>query len=370
MANTGFRLRKWLTNDKDLRDKISAIENFSAKNTMSESKYKLAADSDESYAKQTLGIGSKLNSGHEKVLGLSWDNESDNFIFQFSKLADAAEKVDLTKRNLLSLLASQFDPIGWIGPIIIRMKMLFQDICRENIQWDVKLEGQFNHKREEIVKHLLSIKTIDYKHPKRVIREYFLHGFGDASTKGYCAVGYLVYHTSDGVYTTLFTSKCRVASLKSLTIPRLELMSAKILAQLMDSVLKALQRDVKFSGSKYWLDSKTAHCWIETGGSGNQFVRHRIGEILKLKNKKDWGYCPSAENPADLGSRGMFGSDLKHNKLWWHGPLWLSLGGSSWPQKSKTIISTPKSEEKKVSSVNVMVLEDGWQRSVQSCHFE
>ena len=68
----------WLTNDKDLRDKISAIENFSAKNKMSESKHMLAADSDESYAKQTLGIGSRLNSGHEKVL-----------------------------RNLLTLLASQ-----------------------------------------------------------------------------------------------------------------------------------------------------------------------------------------------------------------------------------------------------------------------
>ena len=370
MANAGFRLRKWLTNDKDLRDKISAIENFSAKDTMSESKHMLAADSDESYAKQTLGIGSKLNSGHEKVLGLSWDIESDNFIFQFSRLADAAEKVDLTKRNLLSLLASQFDPIGWIGPIIIRMKMLFQDICRENIEWDVKLEGQFKHKWEEIVKHLLSIKTIEisrciYRHPKRVIRKCFLHGFGDASTKGYCAVVYLVYHTSDGVYTTLLTSKCRVAPLKSLTIPRLELMSAKILAQLMDSVLKALEEDVKFSGSKYWLDSKTALCWIENRGEWKQFVRHRVGEILKLTNKKDWGYCPSAENPADLGSRGMFGSDLKHNKLWWHGPLWLSQGESSWPQESKRIISTPESEsEKKVSSVNVMVVEYSETRSI------
>ena len=43
MANAGFRLRKCLTNDKDLRDKISAIENFSAKDTMSESKHMLAA---------------------------------------------------------------------------------------------------------------------------------------------------------------------------------------------------------------------------------------------------------------------------------------------------------------------------------------
>ena len=90
--------------------------------------------------------------------------------------------------------------------------MLFQDICQENIVWDVKLEGQFKHRWEEIVKHLLSIKTIDisrciYRHPKRVIRECFVHGFRDASTKGYCVVVYLVYHTSAGVYTTLLTTK-------------------------------------------------------------------------------------------------------------------------------------------------------------------
>ena len=72
MANAGFRLRKWLTNDKDLRDKISTIENLSAEKMTSKRKHSPStADSDESYAKQTLGIGSKLTSGHEKVLGLS-----------------------------------------------------------------------------------------------------------------------------------------------------------------------------------------------------------------------------------------------------------------------------------------------------------
>ena len=117
--------------------------------------------------------------------------------------------------------------------------------------------------------------------------------------------------------------------------------------------------------SKYWLDSKTAPCGIENRGEWKQFVRHRVGEILKLTNKKDRGYCLSAENPADLGSRGMFGSDLKHNKLWWHGPLWLSQGESSWPQEIKTIISTPESEsEKKVSSVNFMVVENSETRSM------
>lgn len=76
-----------------------------------------------------------------------------------------------------------------------------------------------------------------------------------------------------------------------------------------------------------------------------------------LTNKKDWGYCPSAENPADLGSRGTFGSDLKDEKLWWHGPLWLSQEEHNWPQKAN-IMSTPESEgEKKISSVTALVVE-------------
>ena len=131
----------------------------------------------------------------------------------------------------------------------------------------------------------------------------------------------------------------------------------KILAQLMDSVMKAMEHDIKFSGLKYWLDSKTALCWIENRGEWKQFVRHRVGEILKLTNKNDWGYCPSAENPADLGSRGTFGSDLKDEKLWWHGPLWLSQEEHNWPQKANNI-STPESEgEKKISSVTALVVE-------------
>jgi hypothetical protein len=289
MAEAGFKLRKWLTNDKKLREKISNSETRPGSDCLQPN-----ADGEESYAQQTLGlgIGSKFSSGHERVLGLSWDIVNDNFIFEFSKLAEAAKKLALTKRNILSLLASQFDPMGWIGPIIIRMKMLFQEICRENLDWDVTLEGQFELKWEEIVRHLFAIKEIKisrciYRHPKRVIRKCFLHGFGDASTKGYCAVVYLVYHAEDGIYTALLTSKCRVAPLKELTIPRLELMSAKILAQLMDSVKKAMERDIKLNGLKYWLDSKTALCWIENRGEWKQFVRHRVGEILKLTNKND-----------------------------------------------------------------------------------
>lgn len=114
-----------MTNDNILREQIKASENCD-KNVSRSKDLQPTAVCEESYAKQTLGMGSKLSGGHEKVLGLPWDTENDDFVFEFSKLADAAKKVTLTKRNLLSLLASQFDPLGWIGPIIIRMKMLFQ----------------------------------------------------------------------------------------------------------------------------------------------------------------------------------------------------------------------------------------------------
>ena len=83
----------------------------------------------------------------------------------------------------------------------------------------------------------------------------------------------------------LLTSKTRIAPLKTQTIPRLELMSAFILAKLMSTVQRALGH------------------WINNKGEWKQFVRHRVNEILKLSDKANWGHCPGEQNPADIGSR-------------------------------------------------------------------
>ena len=159
------------------------------------------------------------------------------------------------------------------------------------------------------------LADVSMKIQKQRVLECQLHGFGDASSKAYCAVVYLVYATNEGIYAKLLASKSRVAPLKTLTIPRLELMSARILAQLMETVKKALESQLQISRVKYWLDSKTALCWIQNRGEWKQFVRHRVNEILKLSYKKDWGHCPGEENPADIGSRGTLGSKLKEEKL-------------------------------------------------------
>ena len=122
----------------------------------------------------------------------------------------------------------------------------------------------------------------------------------------------------------LVASKTRVVPLKELTTPRLELMSARILAQLMNTVRNTLQSQVTIDGVRFWLDSKTTLSWIRNKGEWKQFVRHRVNEILRLTDKEEWAHCPTLENPADLGSRGVLAPQLKEDELWWLGPRWLT----------------------------------------------
>ena len=121
-------------------------------------------------------------------------------------------------------------------------------------------------------------------------------------------------------------------------------MSARILAKLMNTVKEALEAQVSLTGTRYWLDSKTAICWIQNRGEWKQFVRHRENEILRLSNKEEWKHCPVEENLADIGSRGVVSSKLKNDELWWKGPPWLCKEESSWPA-SQVISCMPESQK-------------------------
>ena len=81
------------------------------------------------------------------------------------------------------------------------------------------------------------------------------------------------------------------------------------------------------------------------GGKWKQCVKHRVNEILKLSDKGDWRYCPSQENPADIGSRGMPASELNQNVLWWQGPAWLTETEESWPSEGSVLPTTDSREE-------------------------
>ena len=120
-----------------------------------------------------------------------------------------------------------------------------------------------------------------------------LHGFCDASAKAYGAVVYLRVVTTSGTFIRFLASKTRVAPLSSQTIPRLELLSAVILARLMYSVKEVLASEIKINKLVGWTDSKVAWYWItQSAKEWKQFVQHRVNEIRKLVPADCWKHCP------------------------------------------------------------------------------
>ena len=349
MAQGGFNLRKWMTNDAQLRDKISDVKRDCG-----------GESNEETFAKTSLAVHG--NSIGQKVLGLAWNFETDLLSFDLTLVSKKTNNAPSTKRTMLSLLACLYDPLGYYSPVTVSMKILFQQLCSAKLDWDNELSGEAKAKWENWIDDLKRAKEIIiprcvYDKCEQHVVECFLHGFGDASKAAYCAVVYLVYRLRDGSRNVrMLASKSRVTPLKSLTIPRLELMSARILTQLMDSVGKALESRLNLKGRRFWLDSKTALCWIQNKGEWKQFVQHRVNEILRLTSKNEWGHCPGGENPADVGSRGTTATKLKEDKIWWEGPVWLSQDENSWPTLGQENHRTPESTEEEKRTVTALTV--------------
>ena len=80
----------------------------------------------ETYAENLYGSSSV----YRKVLGLNWDTDADDFMFDLEDICHTAEKLDVTKRNILHIAALFFDPLGLISPITLQPKLIFQELCR------------------------------------------------------------------------------------------------------------------------------------------------------------------------------------------------------------------------------------------------
>ena len=127
-------------------------------------------------------------------------------------------------------------------------------------------------------------------------------------------------------FSELVFSKSKVNPVVKLTSPKLELLAALILARLMNTLKTALSDEIPhFEQVICWGDNTSALFWIKSTKSHEykQYVRNRVDEILDLTDRNMWRYCPTSCNPADVGSRGQFPSELKRNFLWLNGPSWL-----------------------------------------------
>ncbi|CAB4020584.1 Hypothetical predicted protein [Paramuricea clavata] len=165
-----------------------------------------------------------------------------------------------------------------------------------------------------------------FVHIKEKVLARQLHGFCDALISAYAAVVYLVVTTTTRRYATFVTAKTRVASSQKQTIPRLELLSAVILARLMKNTYEALKSVLELDENVVcWTDSLVSLYWIrgETK-EWKQLVQLRVNEIRSLIRLSSWRHCPGVDNPADIPTRSIKCSELGQCELWRNGPPWLS----------------------------------------------
>ena len=232
-----FDLRKWITNNENLQHRINEHE-----------------------------INYKPTNDYHKVLGLNWDYENDEFIFEFSKIVLEANKLVPTKRSVLKITGMFFDPLGLRLPIIIPSKFIFQKACVAKFSWDSLLSTECRELWDKFLYELNSLESVSIK--RHILcncgnRVTEIHGFCDSSAQAYCAVVYVRVLCSHGVGVNLWAGKRRVAPMKDLSIPRLELLACVLLSKLVVSVINAVRLEVQVRNVFCWMDSQIAVWWIK-----------------------------------------------------------------------------------------------------------
>ncbi|UYV72403.1 K02A2.6-like [Cordylochernes scorpioides] len=158
-----------------------------------------------------------------------------------------------------------------------------------------------------------------------------LHGFGDASEDAYAAAVYIRIPTDDGVSVRLLASKTKLAPMRKMSIPRLELCAALLLTRLVKYIMEELS--IKMESATCWSDSTIILSWLRTmSGNLPTFISNRVAEIQSCPQVREWRCVPTGDNPADIASRGILGSELKQSSIWWTGPTWLSAESTEWPR--------------------------------------
>ncbi|GFW51939.1 integrase catalytic domain-containing protein [Trichonephila clavipes] len=167
-----------------------------------------------------------------------------------------------------------------------------------------------------------------------------VHGLCDSSEKAYCAVIYIrSKDATQTVVSRLLTSKTRVSPVKPQSLPRLELCSTLLLANLLQATLPTLTLPI--SETFAWSDSKITLAWLKSEPRRWQpFVANRVAQIRELTPNVHWNFVSGLENPADCGTRGIPPTKLEKCNLWFNGPDWLR--SSTFPIESLKIIHNYK----------------------------
>lgn len=318
----GFELRKWVSNSPEL------TSNFDFNTT---EHITINLDNNESL----------------KTLGLQWNSHND--VLQYSILTHITTS-RITKRTILSSISQIFDPLGLIGPVVILAKILMQRLWQLHIAWDESVPTDihstwFQYRSQLQILNALRIPR--WLSNANELTHVEIHGFCDASEQAYGACIYFRTTGRHGYSSNLICSKSRVAPLKNISLPKLELCGALLLARLMKKTLESF--DITVDKVYYWTDSTITLSWIKaTARTWKTFVANRVSEIQRVTDIAHWHHVGTLDNPADIISRGQIPQQLMDCKLWWHGPSWLIKDINDWPTSITNSCSEQEIPERRI----------------------
>ena len=304
----GFNLTKWVSNSRRVIESLPVSER--------------------------AGTFKDLHDGQlpvERALGVRWDVERDKFCFKIE-----VRSKPLTRRGLLSVVCSLYDPLGFVAPIVLPAKVILQDLCRRRLEWEDPIPDDERNRWLSWFEDLPKLEQLSIDRCLKPpglgkIVSAQLHHFSDASQQGYGAVSYLRFlDDKDAIHCSFVMGKTRTAPLKTVTIPRLEL-SAAVVASRLDKTLRK-EIDIPVDESVFWTDSTCVISYIQNNDKRfHTFVANRIAIIHDATSPSQWRYVSSEGNPADDASRGLsVGSVISKNR-WINGPDFLWEPESRWP---------------------------------------
>ena len=317
--------------------------------------------SGESTSERTRGVYTVLEettaNPSSKVLGIVWDSQRDclryvakvNFSQKKRKMHTepnlAAEDAEngipeiLTRRVILSLVNGIYDPLGLAAPFVVTAKILLRRLTMEKLDWDDAIPETERDKWVLFFLSMFKMEELTFHRstkPPNAIGDPSLVIFSDASEEAFGCCAYVRWSTPEGAESRLLMAKSRLAPVKKITMPRLELNGALMGARVKDFIEK--ETTMTFKKIYMIVDSEIVRAQIQKESYGfNTFVGVRIGEIRSLTRPDDWYWVDGSVNIADIISRGRQPEDLASDSEWQTGPSFLKDQEEHWPIKQSYV---------------------------------
>ena len=292
-----------------------------------------------------------------KVLGVPWDAESDSLVLRpkFSILSkDKKVETEITldswqdlprsctKRQLYSLIMSLYDPLGFLSPLVVQLKLTMREVITNKCDWDECIPDSCWQQFQVTMRQILHLS--EFRIPRGLSAGHVppsdrptadLVTFVDASSVAMCALVYLVILSSETRHPALILAKTKIAPQPQPTVPRMELLAAQMGARMADKVAKALT-NVNLRRKYFLSDSQIVLMQLNKGTvHSDVFTTAKTYEILTKSNACDWYHIETNLNISDVGTRrdNTVAEDVMSPKFL-GGPDFLRLAPDAWPVRS------------------------------------